>query len=176
MVGDNDNGENGNVSNGAVSEINSNSADSSRVYHICLLTSMVTTFVGVSGLASWEATGSALMLGLGMINLVEMGRSVAMLWRFSSPRGETMADIMGRDERTSLIVTASMLVTGIAVFIVSLVDFTIGQEPVNVPYMLSIAVPSTLFFAFLGKFKISYAPRLKSNALMVDGLSSWIFA
>lgn len=165
---------------GAVRVLDSYVVDVGRVYNVCLLSSFVTTFVGVSGVASWEATGSALMLGLGMINLVETARSLLLLWRFSAPVGsdrrEDEEDAAVRDERAGRVVAAAALLTGAAALVVSLVDFDVGREPVNVPYLMSVAAPSTVLFAFLGRFKTSYAPRIRSDALMLDGLSSWLLA
>lgn len=79
---------------------NSRMSSETNVYCLALFTATVTTFVGIAGVASWELTGSSLMLGFGMINIVELMRNLILMWRFSRPTGDSVEKILTRDDKS----------------------------------------------------------------------------
>ena len=69
------------------------------IYFIAVFSAMITIFVGIAGVSSWNETGSSLMLGLGMINIVELFRNIIVMWRFFRLTDDSI-EILKRDDRS----------------------------------------------------------------------------
>lgn len=147
------------------------------LYCLYVASTAVTIIVGFFGLGSWASTGSSLMLGLGLINMVELVRNIIIVWRFSSPKDDTVEQKLARDDKSSVYITSIMLGAGAMIIISAIVDFRLGHLiMMDVTYLLSLSGPACIFFWWLGYTKVHFSPLFDSSALMLDGMSSMLFA
>lgn len=156
---------------------NSHLSSETNIYCISILSAIVTSFAGIGGLSTWGENGSVLMLGLGIINMVELLRNLILIWRFNRASNDTLETLVqNRDDKSSILITLVMFWVGVTIIILCGIDFKEGYQEIDAPSLISVSLPATIFFAFLGHIKMKYAPILKSSALTLDGLSSWLFA
>jgi hypothetical protein len=120
-----------------------------------------------------------LVLTYGLQNFVDFLGSVVAFWRFYCPgtlTKEREAILMQREARAGVAISFFIMLLGVLVILASVGDLNAGPKDADEGLALVAAVSfvSILVYTFMTAFKLRYARKLQSDALLKDGLCSLI--
>jgi hypothetical protein len=122
-----------------------------------------------------------LVLTYGLLNFVDFLGSVVAFWRFYCPgtlTKEREAILMQREARAGVAISFLIMLLGVLVILASVGDLNAGppdaDEGLHVELVAAVSFVSIIVYTFMTAFKLRYARKLESDALLKDGLCSLI--
>lgn len=132
----------------------------------------------LSGIIIFVRTGSALILGFGLENCVDLFSSLVVLWRFYCPHAltaEVEEKLSHREKRASIAISFILSILGIIIGVAAIEDFVFGPETSeDLRLVLGLSLLFVLIFGLLTIVKFHYSVLLESASLRKDGICSLI--
>jgi drug/metabolite transporter (DMT)-like permease len=118
-------------------------------------------------------------LTYGLQNFVDFLSSVVAFWRFYCPgtlTKERVAVLVQREARAGVAISFFILVLGVLVIMASVGDLNAGPKDADegLAIVAAVSFASIIVYTIMTAFKLRYARKLQSDALLKDGLCSLI--